>query len=84
VFDSMGMVRRKTEGVSVEDEQGALHRLLRETVLIDPLKGWDARALGDSSGLSQTGVHHQLVKLRESGCASVLQCRRPAIQTPLV
>jgi DNA-binding transcriptional ArsR family regulator len=67
LLDSMGMVRRKTEGVSVEDEQGALHRLLRETVLIDPLRGWDARALGDSSGLSQTGVHHQLVKLRESG-----------------
>lgn len=67
LLDSMGMVRRKTEGDSVEDEQGALHRLLRETVLIDPLRGWDARAFGDSSGLSQTGVHHQLVKLRESG-----------------
>ena len=67
LLDSMGLVRRKTEGASVEDEQGALHRLLRETVLVDPLKGWDARALGDSSGLSQTGVHHQLVKLRESG-----------------
>jgi len=67
LLDSMGLVRRKTEGVSVEDEQGALHRLLRETVLIDPLGGWNAKALGDSSGLSQTGVHHQLVKLRESG-----------------
>ena len=67
LLDSMGLVRRKTAGVSVEDEQGALHRLLRETVLIDPLGGWNAKALGDSSGLSQTGVHHQLVKLRESG-----------------
>ncbi len=67
LLDSMGLVRRKTEGGSVEDEQGALHRLLRGTVLVDPLRGWDARALGDSSGLSQTGVHHQLVKLRESG-----------------
>ncbi len=67
LLNSMGLVRRKTEGASVEDEQGALHRLLRETVLVNPLKGWDARALGESSGLSQTGVHHQLVKLRESG-----------------
>ncbi len=67
LLDSMGLVRRKTEGGSVEDEQGALHRLLRETVLVDPLGGWNAKALGDSSGLSQTGVHHQLVKLRESG-----------------
>jgi DNA-binding transcriptional ArsR family regulator len=67
LLDSMGLVRRKTEGASVGDEQGALHRLLRETVLVDPLRGWDAKALGDSSGLSQTGVHHQLVKLRESG-----------------
>ncbi len=67
LLDSMGLIRRKTEGASVEDEQGALHRMLRQTVLVDPLGGWDASALGDASGLSQTGVHHQLVKLRESG-----------------
>jgi DNA-binding transcriptional ArsR family regulator len=84
LLDSMGMVRRKTEGTSVEDEQGALHRLLRETVLIDPLRGWDARALGDSSGLSQTGVHHQLVKLRESGLLAADTEGRWHIQTPLV
>lgn len=31
LLDSMGLVRRKTEGASVEDEQGALHRLLLRT-----------------------------------------------------
>jgi len=67
LLNSMGLIRRKAEGASVEDEQGALHRMLRQTVLVDPLGGWDASALGDASGLSQTGVHHQLVKLRESG-----------------
>ena len=45
LLDSMGLVRRKTEGASIEDEQGALHRLLRETVLVDPLGGWNAKAL---------------------------------------
>ena len=67
LLDSMGLVRRKSEGMSIDDEQGALHRLIRETLLSEPLKGWDTKSLGDVSGLSQTGMHHQLVKLRESG-----------------
>ena len=67
LLDSMGLVRRKSEGMSIDDEQGALHRLMRETLLSEPLKGWDTKSLGDVSGLSQTGMHHQLVKLRESG-----------------
>ena len=67
LLDSMGLVRRKAEGMSIDDEQGALHRLMRETLLSEPLKGWDTKSLGDVSGLSQTGMHHQLVKLRESG-----------------
>ena len=33
LLDSMGLVRRKSEGMSIDDEQGALHRLMRETLL---------------------------------------------------
>ncbi len=70
LLDSMGLVRRKSDGFSVDDDQGALHRMLSQTFMAEPLKGWDAKSISDVSGLSQTGVHHQLVKLRESGLVS--------------
>ena len=70
LLDSMGLVRRKSDGFSVDDDQGALHRLFGLTFLAEPLRGWDGKSIGDVSGLSQTGVHHQLVKLRESGLVS--------------
>ena len=67
ILDSMGLVRRKSDGFSVDDDQGALHRMMGLTFLAEPLIGWDAKSISDVSGLSQTGVHHQLVKLREAG-----------------
>ena len=70
LLDSMGLVRRKSDGFSVDDDQGALHRMMSQTFMAEPLKGWDAKSISDVSGLSQTGVHHQLVKLRESGLVS--------------
>ena len=70
LLDSMGLVRRKSDGFSVDDDQGALHRMMGLTLLAEPLRGWDAKSISDVSGLSQTGVHHQLVKLRESGLVS--------------
>ena len=70
LLDSMGLVRRKSDGFSVDDDQGALHRMMGLTFLAEPLRGWDAKSISDVSGLAQTGVHHQLVKLRESGLVS--------------
>ncbi len=62
LLDSMGLVRR-----SGGDESGALHRIMREALLPEPLRGWDSKGLGDQTGLSNTGIHHQMVKLRECG-----------------
>ena len=62
LLDSMGLVRR-----SGGDESGALHRIVREALLSEPLRGWDSKDLGDVTGLSNTGIHHQMVKLRECG-----------------
>ena len=62
LLDSMGLVRR-----SGGDETGALHRIMREAFLPEPLRGWDSKQLGDQTGLSSTGIHHQMVKLRECG-----------------
>ena len=62
LLDSMGLVRR-----SGGDETGALHRIMREAFLPEPLRGWDSKQLGDQTGLSNTGIHHQMVKLRDCG-----------------
>ncbi len=62
LLDSMGLVRR-----SGGDESGALHRIMREAFLPEPLRGWDSKQLGDQTGLSNTGIHHQITKLRECG-----------------
>ena len=70
LLDSMGLVRRKIEGGTIDEGQGALHRIVSEAFLKEPLRGWDAKSLCEITGLSQTGVHHQLVKLRESGLIS--------------
>ena len=62
LLDSMGLVRR-----SGGDETGALHRIMRDAFLPEPLRGWDSKELGDQTGLSNTGIHHQITKLRECG-----------------
>ena len=70
LLDSMGLVRSRTEGATVDEEQGAIHRMARHTLLGEPLKGWDNSAISEFSGLSQTGVHNQMHKLREVGLIS--------------
>ena len=70
LLDSMGLVRRRVEGGTIDEGQGALHRIISQAFLMEPLRGWDAKSLCEITGISQTGVHHQLVKLRESGLIS--------------
>ena len=44
----------KVEDWADEDGSGALGRIFREALLVDPLKGWDTREIGEVCGLSQT------------------------------
>ena len=67
LIDSMGLVRRRKESSEAGDHNGALHRIMREALLVEPLRGWDSKELGHMTGLSNTGIHHQMVKLRECG-----------------
>lgn len=69
LLNSMGLIRRRT-GQWGDEERGALHRIMRDALLVDPLRGWDTRDIGDASGLSNTGTHHQMSKLRASGLVS--------------
>ena len=69
-LDSLGLVISRPDGATVDDVQGAIHRMVRHTLLEEPLKGWDNSAISEFSGLSQTGVHNQMHKLREVGLIS--------------
>ena len=71
ILESMGLVRRRLGQSSPIGQSGALHRIMLEALLLDPLKGWDSKELGDITGISNTGIHHQIVKLRECGLVSV-------------
>ena len=67
ILDSLGLVRRRTEHSVGSEQFGALHRIMMDALLSEPLRGWDSNDLGDVTGLSNTGIHHQMVKLRECG-----------------
>ena len=49
LLDSMGLVRSRTEGATIDEEQGAIHRMVRHTLLEEPLKGWDNSAISEFS-----------------------------------
>ena len=70
LIDSLSLVRRKSETWNVNDEPSALHRMFRGALLDDPLRGWNTKELGGSCGLSQTAMHNQMIRLRESGLVS--------------
>ena len=67
LIDSLSLVRRKSEKWGLNDEPSALHRMFRGALLAEPLRGWNTKELGDSCGLSQTAMHNQMLRLRESG-----------------
>ena len=39
LLDSMGLVRRRVEGGTIDEGQGALHRIISQAFLMEPLRG---------------------------------------------
>ena len=70
ILDSMGLIRRRANQWGDDFQNDALHKLLSNTFLKDPLKGWNNADLGNECGLSHTGIHHQITKLRTAGLIS--------------
>jgi len=70
ILDSMALVRSKGEGNSIADEQGGMHSILSKCFMSDMRKGWTSAEISEVTGISSTGIHHQLVKIRESGLIS--------------
>ena len=67
ILESMCLVRRRPDQSGGVGQEGALHRIFNEAILTDPLRGWDSKQIGNHTGLSNTGIHHQMVKLRDCG-----------------
>ena len=72
ILHSMSLVRRRPDNDEGLEQNGAMHRIMRDVILRDPLRGWDSSEIGEHTGLSNTGIHHQMVKLRECGLVSTL------------
>ena len=70
ILDSMGLVRRRTEQSDEMGKRGAIHRIMMEALLDEPLRGWDSKDLGFHLGLSNTGIHMQMLKLKGCGLIS--------------
>ncbi len=70
ILNSMGLVRRKSAWAGKQDQNSAIHRIMREALLPEPLRGWDYTEIGKHTGISKTGIHHQMVKLKECGLVS--------------
>ena len=72
ILESMGLIRRRSDSSTSEGQYSVLHRIMSEALLQEPLKGWSSKDLGDITGMSNTGIHHQMVKLRDCGLVSAL------------
>jgi hypothetical protein len=63
LLDTLGLVRRRSDALTVAASQRPLHRLLREHLLAEPGVGRDAAYLADALGISATALHHHLNRL---------------------
>lgn len=72
ILDTMGLVRRRNFSDEIVSTRGSIHALMRNHLLVEPLRGWDSQSLIDASGISSTALHHQLVKLRSCGLLSTV------------
>ena len=70
ILNSMGLVRRRSGWAGTQGQNSAIHRIMREALLPEPLRGWDYDEIGKRTGLSKTGIHHQMSKLKECGLVS--------------
>ena len=70
ILDSMALIRSRGDGNSIADEQGGMHSIVSKCFMSEPRKGWTSAEIADVTGISSTGIHHQLVKIRESGLVS--------------
>ncbi len=72
ILDSLGLIRSRPDGNSASDEQSGIQKIMGKCFLYDSTKGWTSDEISNVTGISPTGVHHHLVKLRDCGIISDL------------
>ena len=70
ILDSLGLVRSRGDSKSAAERLGGINKIMSQCFMADPKSGWTAAEISDVTGISSTGVHHQLVKLSDSGLLS--------------
>ena len=64
LLDTLGLVRRRNDADTTNSSTRPLHRLMRDHLLKEPMKGVDARVLSDQLEISMTALHHHLKGLQ--------------------
>tara|TARA_B100001750_G_scaffold134519_1_gene107032 strand:+ start:69 stop:1151 length:1083 start_codon:yes stop_codon:yes gene_type:complete len=64
LLDTLGLVRRRNDADTSDATQRPLHRLMRDHLLKEPMKGVDAKTLAEELGISMTALHHHLKGLQ--------------------
>lgn len=70
ILDSLGLVRSRGDSKSTAEGLGGINKIMSQCFMTEPKSGWTASEISDITGISSTGVHHQLVKLSDSGLLS--------------
>ncbi len=64
LLDTLGLVRRRNDADTSDATKRPLHRLMRDHLLKEPMKGVDAKTLADQLEISMTALHHHLKGLQ--------------------
>ena len=64
ILHSMSLVRRRPDHDEGLEQNGAMHRIMRDVILRDPLRGWDSNEIGEQTGLSNTQTRRLIQELR--------------------
>ena len=64
LLDTLGLVRRRNDADTSNASKRPLHRLMRDHLLKEPMKGVDAKTLANQLGISMTALHHHLKGLQ--------------------
>ena len=70
ICESLCLIRKKSDGFSIDNSQITISRLMREFFLEMPKKGHNITEMTDSLGISAATLHHHLSRLQTSRLVS--------------
>lgn len=67
MVSTLALVRKRGDATADDGRAGPVHRLLRDHLLGQPGRSWDAQMLADDLALMPASLNHHLTRLVESG-----------------